>query len=166
MATAKGTTASPRKASAKRAGEQMPGKDEGEAAQVKKVAKPRKSETGEKPARAAKPAIKADKPAKAAKPAKEDGPAKAKRGAATPPSAAAAPAGEPMPQAVPRKPRAKAAQVTPAGIAAQQRLHYIQVAAYYIAERRGFHGGSPEADWVQAEREIDLLLAQGRLPAD
>jgi len=36
----------------------------------------------------------------------------------------------------------------------------IQEAAYYRAERRGFTGGDPVADWLKAEAEIDRLLAQ------
>lgn len=45
--------------------------------------------------------------------------------------------------------------------AQEQRNHFIAVAAYYIAERRGFDGGDPGDDWTQAEREIDRLLAEG-----
>lgn len=48
-------------------------------------------------------------------------------------------------------------------ITAEQRRHYIEVAAYYIAERRGFRGGNPAEDWAMAEREIDRLLAEGLL---
>lgn len=44
-----------------------------------------------------------------------------------------------------------------------QRRHYVEVAAYYIAERRGFSEGDPLADWAVAEAEIDRLLAEGRL---
>ncbi len=40
----------------------------------------------------------------------------------------------------------------------QQRRNYVEVAAYYIAERRGFQGGSELEDWAQAEREVDRLL--------
>lgn len=39
------------------------------------------------------------------------------------------------------------------------RRQWIAEAAYYIAERRGFEGGSAEDDWRQAEAEIDRLLA-------
>lgn len=45
----------------------------------------------------------------------------------------------------------------------EQRRHYIEVAAYYIAERRGFCDGSPQEDWARAEAEIDRLLAEGLL---
>ena len=51
----------------------------------------------------------------------------------------------------------------PAEIPAQQRKHYVEMAAYYIAERRGFAPGNPLEDWVQAEAEIDRLLTEGRL---
>lgn len=44
-----------------------------------------------------------------------------------------------------------------------QRRNYIEVAAYYIAERRGFSGGHEAEDWVTAENEIDRLLAEGKL---
>jgi cytochrome b len=36
------------------------------------------------------------------------------------------------------------------------RMHYIEEAAYYIAERRGFQSGQDWEIWLQAEREIDL----------
>lgn len=49
------------------------------------------------------------------------------------------------------------------GVPAEQRRNYIEMAAYYIAERRGFTPGDPLEDWVQAEAEIDRLLAEGRL---
>lgn len=45
----------------------------------------------------------------------------------------------------------------------EQRRNYIEVAAYYIAERRGFNGGDALEDWAAAEAEIDRLLAEGRL---
>jgi hypothetical protein len=37
---------------------------------------------------------------------------------------------------------------------------WIEVAAYYRAERRGFQGGDPIDDWYQAEREIQSKLAE------
>ncbi|MFN4148791.1 MAG: DUF2934 domain-containing protein [Rhodocyclaceae bacterium] len=45
----------------------------------------------------------------------------------------------------------------------EQRRLYVEVAAYYIAERRGFQGGSEIEDWVQAEAEIDRMLREGIL---
>jgi hypothetical protein len=44
----------------------------------------------------------------------------------------------------------------------QQRNHYVQVAAFYIAERRGFVAGDPAADWAAAEVEVERLIASGR----
>lgn len=51
----------------------------------------------------------------------------------------------------------------PHPVSAEQRYKYVEVAAYYIAEKRGFDGGSNDEDWVQAEREIDRLLAEGKI---
>jgi DUF2934 family protein len=48
-------------------------------------------------------------------------------------------------------------------ISDQQRRNYVEVAAYYLAERRGFAGGSEIEDWAQAEREVDRLLREHRL---
>lgn len=41
------------------------------------------------------------------------------------------------------------------------RRRLIAECAYLLAEQRGFTGGSPEQDWLDAEREIDQLLLQG-----
>ena len=41
---------------------------------------------------------------------------------------------------------------------ADQRRSMIQTAAYLRAEKRGFRGGNPMQDWVDAEREIDAML--------
>lgn len=43
-----------------------------------------------------------------------------------------------------------------------QRRAWVAEAAYYIAERRGFNGGSPDEDWHQAETEIEQMLAGTR----
>ena len=43
-------------------------------------------------------------------------------------------------------------------IASEQREQMIAVAAYYRAERRGFQGGDPRQDWLEAEAEIDRIL--------
>lgn len=47
----------------------------------------------------------------------------------------------------------KGAQVTP-----EERYNMIAEAAYYRAESRGFVGGDPAQDWVEAEAEIDAAL--------
>lgn len=41
------------------------------------------------------------------------------------------------------------------------RRRLIAECAYLRAEKRGFTGGSPEQDWLEAEMEIDQLLLQG-----
>jgi hypothetical protein len=90
------------------------------------------------------------KPAPKAKPAVKPEPvAKAK----------AAPKAAPKTAANPARPRAK----KPAGVPAEQRRNYVEVAAYHIAERRGFAPGNPLEDWVKAEAEIDRLIADGLL---
>ena len=58
-----------------------------------------------------------------------------------------------------------ASEVHPAilPISNEHRRHYIELAAFYIAERRGFNGGNTLEDWLQAEAEIDNLLQQGKI---
>jgi hypothetical protein len=41
----------------------------------------------------------------------------------------------------------------------EERHIMVCVAAYYLAERRGFAPGGAEADWITAEGEIERLLA-------
>ena len=48
--------------------------------------------------------------------------------------------------------------VPQAGIDAEQRQRLITDEAYLIAERRGFQGGDPAQDWVEAERLVDYRL--------
>ena len=60
-----------------------------------------------------------------------------------------------------KKGSSRGKRVAPA-IQAEERHHLIEVAAYYIAERRGFHGESSHDDWLLAEQEIDVMIAQGR----
>ncbi len=50
-------------------------------------------------------------------------------------------------------------------VSLEQRANYVEVAAYYIAERRGFAPGDPLADWTAAEAEVDRLLASGHFGA-
>jgi hypothetical protein len=45
----------------------------------------------------------------------------------------------------------------------EQRSAFVEVAAYYIAERHGFTGGREAEDWLAAEAEIDRLLKEGKL---
>lgn len=43
-------------------------------------------------------------------------------------------------------------------ITPEERWHMISVAAYYMAEERGFVGGDPARDWLVAESQVDSLL--------
>jgi hypothetical protein len=45
----------------------------------------------------------------------------------------------------------------------EQRQHYIEVAAYNIAESKEFSGGCDLENWLVAEAEVDRLLAEGKL---
>ena len=64
--------------------------------------------------------------------------------------------------------KAKASATKPAvrgkaRVSDEQRRHYVEVAAYYIAEGHGFTPGRELADWTAAEAKIDRLLAEGLL---
>jgi len=87
--------------------------------------------------------------------------AKPRAAKATDKPAAAAKAAKPAAKA--RKPAAPGASKDGGSITPEQRRYYVEVAAYYIAERRGFYGGGELSDWVQAETEIDRLLSAGIL---
>ena len=103
-------------------------------------------------------------PAKLVAKAKVKAPAKAtgKVEPATRQAAAKAPVKKAAPKtAAPKATVARAKKVKT--VPQEQRRNYIEMAAYYIAERRGFVPGNPLEDWVQAEAEIDRLLAEGRL---
>lgn len=43
-------------------------------------------------------------------------------------------------------------------ITPEERQQMIAEAAYFRAQHRGFTGGSPEHDWLEAEREIDNVF--------
>ena len=45
------------------------------------------------------------------------------------------------------------------GASPEQRCEMIEQAAYFRAEKRGFQGGDPVADWLLAETQIDALLS-------
>lgn len=61
-----------------------------------------------------------------------------------------------------KAPAKKAAKpVSKAIIDPGQRANYIEVAAFYIAERRGFTPGNPQQDYLDAAAEIDRLIAAG-----
>lgn len=111
----------------------------------------RKTTTAGAPARGNKPAAKAASPARKAATAKVPA---AEKPIAPATAVQAASSSAPAPAPVARK----AAVVTP-----EQRANYIEVAAFYIAERRGFVSGDPMADWLEAQAEIDRAIAKGLL---
>jgi len=43
---------------------------------------------------------------------------------------------------------------------ADERRRRIAEAAYFRAERRGFAGGDPVVDWIEAEAEVDAALGE------
>lgn len=104
---------------------------------------------------------KTDKKSAAPKTAAKATPAKAKAPAA--PKAKKAPVAKPAAKASAAP--AKTAKAARPPVSVDQRRHYVEVAAYYIAERRGFDGGDALGDWAAAEAEIDRLLAEGLLNA-
>jgi hypothetical protein len=53
------------------------------------------------------------------------------------------------------------AKSTEAMISSEQRQSLIAQYAYLRAEQRGFHGGDPVADWLESEKEVDVLLSRG-----
>ena len=66
----------------------------------------------------------------------------------------------PAKKAAPAKTSASPVATRPA-VTAEQRHNYIEVAAFYVAQRRGFAPGNPVDDWAMAEREVDGLIASG-----
>lgn len=75
--------------------------------------------------------------------------------------APAKPEAKAKPKASVAKPKAAPATKTKITLNAEQRNHYVEVAAFYIAERRGFVPGNPAEDWCAAELEVDRLIATG-----
>lgn len=55
--------------------------------------------------------------------------------------------------------RRRPVQLKPQQVSPEEYYRMIAESAYYIAERRGFHGGDPEQDWLQAEMEIRARFA-------
>lgn len=118
------------------------------------------SKTGSKtPAKAAaKPAAEAE-PKAAVKAAPKAVVKAATKEAAAPvetEAKAASPAAEKTAAPAKRGAKKKAVNVSP-----EQRHNYVQIAAYYVAERHGFTSGREAADWAEGEAEIDRLLAGG-----
>jgi DNA anti-recombination protein RmuC len=53
-----------------------------------------------------------------------------------------------------------------ADISAEQRHRMIEEAAYYLAQQRGFAPGNATGDWLEAEAQIDRMLAEQRPAQD
>jgi hypothetical protein len=67
----------------------------------------------------------------------------------------------------PRSRKKTAGAGTSVPVTTAERHRMITEAAYYLAERRGFTGGSAEDDWLRAEREVDRALQRApRTAAD
>lgn len=56
------------------------------------------------------------------------------------------------------KPRASTAALGGAVISPEERHRMIAEAAYYRAQQRGFRGGDPLQDWIEAEAEVASRL--------
>lgn len=84
--------------------------------------------------------------------------------AVTVPTAAAAPKA-PLKKSPAKKVAVSKVQASPAAVrpavSAEQRHNYIEVAAFYVAQRRGFAPGNPFDDWAMAEVEVDQLILSG-----
>jgi hypothetical protein len=133
-----------------------------------KKSAPAATEKEVKPVKApaiAKPQLVAGTATEPAAPAKKAPVAKKAAAKAVPKAPAAAtpaakPAAEPAVKAkAPAKKTVKS--FSKAAIDPAQRANYIEVAAFYIAERRGFTPGNPEQDYLDAAAEIDRLIAAG-----
>lgn len=73
---------------------------------------------------------------------------------------AEAPVAEAAPAKKPRATKVKAA-VSPAEkikVSSHERHQMVATAAYFIAERRGFHAGYEHGDWLAAEAEVDVRI--------
>jgi hypothetical protein len=46
----------------------------------------------------------------------------------------------------------------PVALSSEERHEMVAVAAYYLAEKRGFPGSGALDDWVEAERRIDSMI--------
>jgi len=86
------------------------------------------------------------------------------------PEASPAVAAKPAAKAEEKKVSATKTKLKPSSapapvLSSEQRNHYVSVAAFYIAERRGFTLGNPADDWLAAEAEVDRLIASGHFTA-
>ena len=77
------------------------------------------------------------------------------------PKAAAKPVTQPVAKPATKPATARKAAAVAKRLDPAQRANYVEVAAFYIAERRGFAAANPMDDWLAAEAEIDRLIASG-----
>jgi hypothetical protein len=93
--------------------------------------------------------------------------------AAKPKTATSKTSAKPAPKPAPKKPATKktatktaaaskprAAKASRPILSGEERQRMIAVAAYFRAEKRGFHPGYEDEDWCVAEAEIDALLGK------
>lgn len=59
-----------------------------------------------------------------------------------------------------KKPARKRVTKQAAVITDEQRRQMIAEAAYYLSEQRGFAGGDPMQDWLEAEASVDQLYGR------
>lgn len=57
-------------------------------------------------------------------------------------------------------PAAEAKSAPKAALTPAERMKMIAEAAYFMAEKRGFSGGSELSDWVAAEKQVDAQLSK------
>jgi len=108
------------------------------------------------PRAAKKPPTKAAGKATTLNPARKAAPVKTMSMATSAPKATslARPASKAAPRTTPRKRENAATE--------EERNRMICEAAYFLAESRGFVGGDPGQDWIEAERQIDEMLNNTR----
>lgn len=75
------------------------------------------------------------------------------------PDGVAAPTARPRTRKTAAKADTQATPLAASAVPDDLRRQWIAEAAYFLAERRGFCNGSAEADWLQAEADIDRMLA-------
>jgi hypothetical protein len=49
----------------------------------------------------------------------------------------------------------------PGAPTSDERREMVEIAAYFLAEHRGFAPGGEDADWLRAEQAIDAMIADG-----
>jgi len=69
---------------------------------------------------------------------------------------------KPKGQPTPKGAASTSANASPDRISPEARERMIAAAAYTLAEQRGFQNGSPEDDWLRAEKEVDEFLTETR----